>query len=355
MRKTIPLFAVTVCAAFLAVTFLVTCISIGAQPARAAATANYTLTDLGTLGGATIARDINDDGQVVGQTQNPSGLAQAFLWEKGRMTNLGTLGGTTSMGRGIDDSGRVVGFSRTSSNQLRAFLFQKDATGTPTMSNLGTLTGYSSSEAWHINDAGVAVGRSFTSASQGRAVLWENGQIKNIGEFLDAPYSEAWRINDLGQVVGEAGALDQQAKAFLYDNNTNAVTNLDALIDRRQFFPDPVEQDTYKYSEAMGINDQGQVIGWVYRSPTNDPEGKAFLYEQDTDGAATVAPLDPLGGKPYSRARDIDKSGRVVGWSRGANGTPVEQFSATIWVDEKPNGSQRPDPRRLALAAHRRR
>src|SRR5215216_1041120 len=245
----------------LALALAVVLAGFATRPAAAEPTAAktvYTVTDLGTLGGTSVARDINDSGQVAGQSQNTSGQLRAFLWENGHMTDLGTLGGTTSAARGIDDSGRVVGFSRISStnNQMRAFLAEKGQ-----MTNLGTLTGFSSSEAWHINDSGVAVGRSYNSGSQGRAVLWENGQIKDLGVFLKTPYSEAWGINNRGQVVGESGSVDQQAQAFLYDNDTGEVTDLGALLDRSVF----------PYSEAMGINDDGQVVGWSYRTTINVP------------------------------------------------------------------------------------
>jgi probable HAF family extracellular repeat protein len=44
----------------------------------------YAVTSLGDLGGGqSIARDINDSGQVVGQSQNTSRVAQAFLREGG--------------------------------------------------------------------------------------------------------------------------------------------------------------------------------------------------------------------------------------------------------------------------------
>jgi probable HAF family extracellular repeat protein len=300
----------------------------------------YAVTPLGDLGGGqSIARDINNSGQVVGQSQDTTGRAQAFLWENGEMKSLGTLGGPTSFARGINKQGQVVGFSRisTTNNQVQAFLVQNGQPMTPS-DGLPTLDGFSSSEAWHINDSGVVVGRSFTSPRQGRAVLWETGetdQPTDLDTSLNTPYSEAWGINNLGQVVGEAGSADQQAEAFLYDDNTaDKVTNIDDSIDRLVF--------PYQYSEAAGINDHSQVIGWSYRTTTNDPpstppgpEGKAFLYEKGEDGTATVLPLNPLDGDLYSRARDIDESGRVVGWSRGTNGDDAAQFSAALWEDGK--------------------
>ncbi len=349
MRKAMPMFAATVCAASLALALLVTCVGTEVRPANAAATATYTLTDLGTLGGATIARDINDSGQVVGQSQSAAGN-RAFLYpdpDDGLgMKDLDKLpGGNASFARGINDSGQVVGFSRTSSaaNPVHALLWEdgqmNDLGLLETKNPDGTTIKYTSSEAWHINDFGVAVGRAFISGSQGRAVLWEDGQIKDIGSSLKTPYSEAWGINNLGQVVGEAGSADQQAKAFLYEKDpdgTDKVTDIDAA--GRQDPDHPVFP--YPFSEAQAINDHGQVVGWSYRTTTNippstpsGPEGKAFHYEKGADGTANVAPLNPLNGDLYSRARDIDESGRAVGWSRGIDGNERLQFSAVLWQD----------------------
>ena len=343
MRNTLPTVAATVFAVFLASALLITFTSFGVPRAAAEPTPEklvYTVRGLGTLGGTqSIARDINDSGQVAGQSQNASGGNQGFYWQEDQgIKPIGTLGGLTSPARGINKSGQVVGFSRISAlntdTRVRAYVAQN---GLPTplgtltgLSNNGTLIEFSNSEAWHINDHGVAVGRSFNSAIEGRAVLWENGAIKNVGgDHLKTPYSEAWSINNFGQVVGEAGVADQRAKAFLFDNNTNEVTDIDASIDHSVF----------PYSEAMGINDHGQVVGWSYRTQIPEPEGRAFLYEKNEDGTATAQSLDPLEGHAYSRARDIDEpdesdeSGRVVGWSRGTIGTDREKFSATIWED----------------------
>src|SRR5215203_2352630 len=224
-----------VCAGLVASVMVLVMADLLTRPAAAESTAPepaYAVRGLGTLLGAdkplgegtSIARDINDSGQVTGQSQSLSGN-QGFLWEDGQgMKPIGTLGGPTSPARGINKNGQVVGFSRISSlstnTDLRAYLAQNSSPtdlGTLTdLSNSGTPITFSNSEAWHINDYGVAVGRSFNNptvrgapTTEGRAVLWENGQIKNIGASLKTPYSEAWSINNKGRVVGEAGVADQ--------------------------------------------------------------------------------------------------------------------------------------------------
>jgi probable HAF family extracellular repeat protein len=61
----------------------------------------YTVTDLGTLGGTySIATSVNNKGQVAGQSTTPTqiqsvseGQADAFLYSNGKMTDLGNFGG----------------------------------------------------------------------------------------------------------------------------------------------------------------------------------------------------------------------------------------------------------------------
>jgi len=91
------------------------------------ASGNYVLTNLGRNGSQqSVAREINDIGQVVGQLTNGSGAtatSSAFLWQNNAFTDLGGLGGTVRNAVGINNQGQVVGFSSNSSNQELAFIW----------------------------------------------------------------------------------------------------------------------------------------------------------------------------------------------------------------------------------------
>jgi len=75
---------------FTTILLIVWLMGLSVSPVRARDT-GYTITDLGTLGGSfSEAHDVNERGQVVGESTTASGEFHAFLWEKGTMIDLGT-------------------------------------------------------------------------------------------------------------------------------------------------------------------------------------------------------------------------------------------------------------------------
>jgi probable HAF family extracellular repeat protein len=130
---------------------------------------NGALTDLGNLGGTfSFAGNINNRGQVIGA----SGLhgdttAHAFLWTKDSgMKDLGTLPADfSSLAKGINDKGQVVGQSCDIGGNCRAFLWQNGM-----MTDLNTLVPGGGStlflfEAFEINSRGQFVAIGFDMSS----------------------------------------------------------------------------------------------------------------------------------------------------------------------------------------------
>ncbi len=261
--------------------------------------------DLGTLGGTeSAARDVNGAGRVVGVAQYDStrgvGLIRrsrrAFLWEDGRMRDLGTLGGQHSEAHAISERGHVVGRAQVSpgrrhSTSYHAFLWRNGR-----MRDLGTLGG-TESVAHDVNGRGQVVGASVRDslrfgdvvARSRRAFLWENGSMRSLGT-LGGRESRAHGINERGQVVGSSTTRDGELHAFLWEDGE--MRDLGTLGGR--------------LSRAHGINDRGQVVG---ASSTGDGELHAFLWE---DGR-----MRDLGSlSDDSRASAVSEGGVVVGASR---------------------------------------
>ena len=115
-------------------------------------TAAGAMTDLGTLPGDKIssAVAINDRGQVVGNSPTIAGVTHAFLSSDGAMTDLGTLGGTTSYATAINDRGQVVGSAETTPGSYiqHGFLYSNGA-----MTDLNSLVPTDSLRGITITDA----------------------------------------------------------------------------------------------------------------------------------------------------------------------------------------------------------
>jgi probable HAF family extracellular repeat protein len=294
-----------------------------AQPADAVGS-TYKVSGFGSGWTNTIARDINETGLIAGQGQNPSGQPRAFLREGNKIKDLGVpTGGNLSRARSINRSGQVVGEWRTSvGGNFKAFLY-KDGQ----MKDLNALipagSGWNLLGAQAINQSGQIVG-SGTINGETHAFLYENGMVTDLGVPPGDTFSEALGVNNSGDVVGESGSSDR-GQAFLYANGV--MNKFGALLDH----------SVHPYSEAMNLNDSGDVVGWSYTpmaSQLDPPRGRAFLYNKNEDEEAKIRYLDPLPDDRYSRARDVDESGLVVGWSRNDTGaSQAQQFSAVLWED----------------------
>jgi probable HAF family extracellular repeat protein len=148
------------------------------------ATGGYRLIDLGTLGGeSSYATAMNNRGDVVGSSAVADGSYHGFLWRRGKMLDLGLFRPVN-----INNKGQVVG---TLDNQNTAYLWFKG-----TLTNLGTLGGLSSYPT-AINDRGQVVGMSDTADSFiGVPFLWSKGHMRRL------PLDSVSDINNRGQVAG---------------------------------------------------------------------------------------------------------------------------------------------------------
>ncbi len=220
------------------------------------------------------------------------------------ITDLGTLGGTTTKGYGINENGQVVGASKIGS-YMHAFLWDDG-----TMTNLGALGAYGS-WAYDINDVSQVVGGSYVGTEfHNHAFLWQNGNMQDLGTLGGGPDSYAFDINDSGQAVGSACCVPDQYITHAVLWGSSGIVDLGDL--------DPVWEN---HSFAYGVNDAGQVVG---QSTTADPAqlGHAFLWQN-----GSMQDLGTLGGD-LSVAEAINENGQVVGLSKLTDNTT---FHAFLW------------------------
>jgi probable HAF family extracellular repeat protein len=182
----------------------------------------------------------------------------AVIWNGTMPTALGGLGGTFSSANGINDAGQIVGTSNTTGDATNQPVIWKGTTPTA-LSLLGGKNG----QAYGINNAGQVVGYSYLTGNfAAHATFWNGTTPTDLG-ILPLPSgalpnpgasSQAYGINNVGQVVGWSNTTTLAIQhATLWNIGSNTVIDLGTL------------GGTISY--ANGINDAGQVVGTSTLSP----------------------------------------------------------------------------------------
>lgn len=293
--------------------------------------------------------EVNDRGEAVGYSEtdvlDPNGedicgfgthnTCRAFLWRKGHVSALPTLGGNNAQATAINNRGQITGFAETavsdsscsasSPSKIHLPVIWEDGKARALHTVGGDLDGVANA----INDQGQAVGSSGNCAGGLHAVLWEkNGTASSLGTG-----AAVFGINNRGQIVGLVPSLDGSTfDAALWQNGANGkVINLGTLGDHAAI--------------ATGINDKGQVVGSTLDSNFNF-DAHAFLYE---DGVMTdLSKLFPEESNLFpTMANQINERGQIVGMGTVLSGphegethaflaTPVEEREGRSVADVAP-------------------
>jgi probable HAF family extracellular repeat protein len=274
---------------------------VSAIPERAAAQVDYTITDLGTLGGDnSIPFWITNTGDVIGlsdtgQFDNFGNVVDhAFRWSKGAMYDLGTAGDINSVGSGGNDVGAAVG--NTWYNIHHALVWYKGS-----VADLGTLIGPAGeSEAHQVNNAGQIAGVSFAADGTFHAVLWNDGVIHDLGTF-GAPNtnSVALGINDRGQIVGVAQPNDVVDPILGFPDYYGTLWDHGEMVNLTS--PTP--------GDAFNINNKSQVVGrLLIPDAVEGGVAHAYLWQE---GVLTDLGVPP--GDDNSEANSLNDNGQIVG------------------------------------------
>ena len=275
----------------------------------------YQLIDLGTFGGpnSSVAtgffesagsQSIGDQGAVTGTADTSMSdpfcyfddcfYPNAFQWRHGTLNDLGALPGTLySAGNWTSRNGLIAGLSEDGQTD--------PVTGFP--------------------------------AEHG--VLWQGGQITDLGTLSGGYESDAFAVNNHGQVAGASsnGTTDPysmyyfgifgittggQTRAFVWDKH-NGLQDLGTLGGS----PDAL---------ATLINERGQIAGVSYTSSTpnadnglcgsNVPGQDPFLWEKGAGGMTDIGTFGGTCGEPQG----LNNLGQVVGLSYLAGNLTYHPF-----------------------------
>jgi probable HAF family extracellular repeat protein len=309
-----------------------------AAPIRAAAEDDeghirYQVINLGALPGATWAygATINNQGWVMGESGVAPGnwpvVTHGTLWNNGVVTDLGTLGGP---GSGIDwvqknDRGLIVVLSQTANidpnnEDFCNFPFNTELTcvgavwQNGVLTALPTLGGYNAYPGG-LNNLGQIVGAAETTTQDPtcappqvldfEAVIWgpKPGQIQALPPFPGDSTGIAVGINDQGQVVGVSGGCAPYGLSIIH-----------ALL-----WKDGRPVDLGSLGGPNGtvpfvINNRGEVVG--YSDLADGVTTHAFLWTKHN----RMRDLGTLPGDVFSSASGINEQGQIVGGSCDASG-----------------------------------
>lgn len=319
--------------------------------------------DLGTLGGPNSAvawPNHNDHGVVVGIAETteaqPLGenwscylavffvadgrVCRGFVLRDGKMSPLPTLGGDNGFATGVNNRDEVVGWAENSTHdptcneftntrqvlQFEAVMWVPDDDGTSYRAiELPPYPGDLDGAATAINQQGDVVGISgicdgaVGGGTAEHMVMWNHGQVVRVlptlgGAFWNTPMD----INNQGNVVGFSdlphdGPTLAQANfhAFFWSAGTYFCNGkvITGTCDLGTLTGDNV-------SEALGVNDNNQVVG------VSLPSGHAFIWQDSkmTDLNSLVAPGTTL---ILTDAQDINDRGEITGQAVTPTGATV--------------------------------
>jgi probable HAF family extracellular repeat protein len=282
---------------------------LGAAPAQTPPVAATELPGLG--GSSTIALDVDTSGRAVGASATAGGSMHPVLWDGGRATDLAPTLPARASGeaQGIADNGRIVGFLTDAAPGGGGPGVVTWLGGTTATVSAPPATG---DEAVDVNNRNEIVYR-----DSGRSFLWRNGSRMPAPDVAPGVPLRLADVNEQGLTAGTSAPADP--------DDRRAYTWLPGRA--------PVRLGTLggSWSEAVAVNDQGQVVGL---SETAAGQRRMFVTQGSSlidlgtlggDGADAVDAVRPPGLAP----RLVNNHGHVVGVSETAAG----ERHAFLWRD----------------------
>jgi probable HAF family extracellular repeat protein len=252
----------------------------------------------------------------------------------------------------LNRGGTAVGFADTSMpDPFPNFCFSSDcfvgdtfqAGSGGVLTDLGALPGGGSSAPIWISANGLIAGVSENGETdplypggfpQNHAVLWQQGQITDLGTLPESGYqSEANAVNSSGQVVGSAlntvpDANSMAVENYWYFGVPYGYQERAFLWDKQKGMQDLGTLPGGTDAQALFINERGQVVGYSYTASTQSGAcaplaTSSFIWEKGKG----MTDLGGFGGT-CTEASALNNKGQIVGSS---NLTGDQSESAFLW------------------------
>jgi probable HAF family extracellular repeat protein len=264
-----------------------------------------------------------------------------------QVSDLPSVGGTSSGGNSINNQTWVAGYSRFPDRNRHAALWRSSL-----LTDLGTLGGPNSSVTWNVkNTAGILVGISQTADPEPLGELWssanfystpnnvgyinlgfvwEGGPMRGLPTFPGGHNGFATGANNLRQVVGwaENGVHDPTCCCQQVLQFRPAMWTLGP--------PDQIHELPLISGDTSGaataINDNGQIVGIsgiCDRAEGRHTAKHAVLWEN-----GGVTDLGNLGAQWWNTPTAINQRGDVVGFVGDPAFVEGEVLHAFIWTRE---------------------
>ncbi|HEY4460321.1 MAG TPA: hypothetical protein VGN81_38785 [Pseudonocardiaceae bacterium] len=221
----------------------------------------------------------------------------------------GLPGSVGSGANAVNSFGEIVGYSLDANYQEHAVKWSLNGTVTA----LAELPGAEFSEATGVNNLGQIAGYSDTASGQ-HAVAWNAaGVVTDLG-IVPGPnsISSGHGINDFGEIVG-------------LDNPTRLTVVAVRWINGRLDDYGTAEQDDIEGTDAVAVNDLGQIVGSDYLIHSL---GAHKAVRWNADGSYLQLPYLPGAGGGGGGAEAINNLGVAVGSSPTAT---IGQWHAVRW------------------------
>ncbi len=265
-----------------------------------------------------------------------------------RVINLGTLGGTSSVGNGINDLGWVAGVSNLQGDNteeatlwayglkipLKTLGGPNSAVLFPSKSNTGVIAGVSETASLDPNGEEWSCSFFFPSVTGHTCLgfIWKFGMMSPL-PTLGGPNGFAAGINDFGQVVGWA-ENNFHDPTCAGPSGRNQVLQFEAVVwgpdgkIQKQLPPLPGDPD----GAAVAINDSGVVVG--ISGTCDQAVGRFSAKHAVVWRNGTPSDLGNLGGIAWNTPDAINNRGDIAGFADvpGARDTAGKvNFHAVLW------------------------